>query len=329
MKKKLKQKYIILIFGPTGVGKSGFAERLAEHVPSQLVNCDIGQFYTPFSIGTAKPDWKASIVTQHLFDVIDEPRHFDVCQYRKLLLETVEKIWEQHQLPILVGGSGFYLKSLFFPPVSHDTIKKMRTEQPDTTCSLWEKLYQIDPQRALEVDKHDLYRIKRALDIWEKTGKKPSECLPVYDFPTNFLFLFLTRERKELYKRINERVFQMLHEGWIEEVEALMGTRWQDFLEQKKLIGYDIIIDYIKRGKKESEQEEMIKTIQKKTRNYAKRQITFFKSFKKQLEEAISSQEPQAPGAILPSKIESINLTLLDCDLYIKKLLNRLNPLYE
>ena len=321
---------MIIIFGPTAVGKSSFAEQLAEHIPSQIVNCDIGQFYAPFSIGTAKPDWKNSKIKHNLFDIIDEPRHCNVCEYRKLLFKAAEKIWKTDELPILVGGSGFYLSSLFFPPISYEITSAVDSKTKDTICSInvWNMLYKIDPQRAVKINKQDTYRIRRALNIWEKTGRKPSEFRPIYDFPSNFLFLSLTRNRTQLYERIDERVLQMIDQGWITEVENLMGTDWQGFLSQKKLIGYDVIIDYLERGKKEDELEKVFEIIQKKTRNYAKRQIIFFKSLKKQLEREIKRKESKNKSSIISSQVESIDLTLLDCDLYIKKLLHRLNPLF-
>ena len=98
MKKNLKQKFIIILFGPTAVGKSSFAEKLARRIPSQIINCDIGQFNTPLTVGTAKPDWRASDIKQHLFDIIDKPEYFNVCQYRKMLLDQAKKIWQRNRL---------------------------------------------------------------------------------------------------------------------------------------------------------------------------------------------------------------------------------------
>jgi len=328
MEKKLKQKFILMIFGPTAVGKSGLAETLAEHIPSQLVNCDIGQFYTPLTIGTAKPDYKNSPIKQHLFDVIDKPRYFNVCEYRRLLLDTAQKVWTEGQVPILVGGSGFYLKSLFFPPLSSKKIsdaKKDETTQDVCGVALWDLLNKIDPVRAAQIEKNDTYRIRRALDIWEQTGKKPSELTPVYNFPSNFLFIFLHRDRQELYDRIDERTHQMVTEGWIEEVQGLLETEWEPFLMKKKIIGYDVIIEYLKGEKTKQDLENTIKTIQKKTRNYAKRQVTFFKSLEKQLQDAIEKKQTKG---VVQSRIETIDLTLSDLDLYIKQLLHYLKPLF-
>jgi len=325
--KKLKKKFVLIIFGPTGVGKSSFAEQLATHVPSQIVNCDIGQFYKPLSIGTAKPlNWKTAPIKHNLFDIIDEPKYFSVYEYRKLLFDTVETIWQQDELPILVGGSGFYLKSLFFPPFSYDVdLSSIEERKKMVDKNSWELLNRIDPKRAAQIEKNDAYRVQRALEIWKDTGKKPSEYVPEFAFPSDFMLLFLTRDREELYNRIDRRLVQMLDEGWIQEVEALMGTEWEPFLEKKKVIGYDVIINYIRRGKTDAGRQQAIKEIQKKTKNYAKRQITFWRSFERHMKEALA----MCTGMCQGSGVEGINLTLLDRDLYIKGLLGKLNLLFE
>lgn len=328
--KKLKQKFIILIFGPTAVGKSSFAESLGREIPSQIINCDIGQFYTPLTIGTAKPDWKSSDIKHHLFDIIDEPKQYNVCQYRDLLFQTAKNIWSDDTIPILVGGSGFYLKSLFFPPIDYKMVQAVnKTDSAVCGVELWDMLQRVDPVRASSIEKNDIYRIRRALNIYKETGKRPSELIPVYDFPSNFLLIFLTRDRKELYERIDKRVLQMLDEGWIEEVEGLLSTDWEGFLQEKKLIGYDIIIRYLKGDREERSRQQMIDTIQKKTRNYAKRQITFWKSFEAQLKTAIKEIKATKQSTPVDSKIIPINLTLSNFDLYLKKLLSYLNPLFE
>ena len=115
MKKKLiKQPFTLIIYGPTGVGKTDLALDLAQHIPIEIINMDMGQFYTPLSIGTAKPDWKNSPVPHHLFDIINEPRNFTVSEYRILFYKKVGEIIERGNLPVVVGGSGFYLHSLLF-----------------------------------------------------------------------------------------------------------------------------------------------------------------------------------------------------------------------
>ncbi|MEX0940651.1 MAG: tRNA (adenosine(37)-N6)-dimethylallyltransferase MiaA [Candidatus Babeliales bacterium] len=277
-------KKILVIYGPTGVGKSDFALKLARLMNGEIINADVGQFYTPLSIGTAKPAWQSSDVPHYLFDIIDKPRNITVTEYRSLVHGLILKIWDRNALPIIVGGSTFYINSLFFPPQSEALENKnMSSFDQYSDKQLWEMLKKIDPQRASEIHPHDTYRIKRALTIWEQTNIKPSEYKPQYEPLAPYFLLFLNRERFELYNRINERVKQMIQVGWIEEVAALEGTEWESFLQHKKIIGYDDILYYLAQKNNHASINTLIATIAQKTRNYAKRQITFWQMLKRKL----------------------------------------------
>lgn len=275
------ENFCILISGPTGVGKTDFVDMLAQMIPAEIVNGDMGQLYTPLTIGTAKPDWSNQPVPHHLFDVIDGPELFTVMAFRQRVKAACHEIWKRGNVPIVVGGSGYYLTALFFPPAEHEV---EITQREYNDGDLWQQLYTIDPVRAQQINPKDEYRIKRALDIWHSTGIKPSEYQPVYDPIADYCFVWLTRDRQDLYDRINERTNQMVDQGWLEEVEAL-SQDWYTFLRQKKIIGYPEIIDYLE---KKLSKEEMIATIQKKTRNYAKRQMTFWRMLRKKLEHVLS-----------------------------------------
>ena len=245
---------LIILFGPTAVGKTQFADLLAAHLPAEIVNADMGQLYTPLTIGTAKPDWRKSTVPQHLFDIVNEPRLVTVAEYRDRMMVILDAIWARKNIPILVGGSGFYLQSLFFPPeATSDTSpaqEKVAQEKFAPEPDRWRQLYEIDPQRALRIHPHDMYRINRALLIFFTTGKKPSAQEPRYQPLASYCFVLLKRDRKELYERIDIRTRAMLQEGWIQETQRLMGTEWQEFLINKKIIGYDDIIPICFRMKK-------------------------------------------------------------------------------
>ena len=114
---------VIIVYGPTGVGKTDFALKIAECLPVEIINMDVGQLYTPLSIGTAKPDMRTVPVAHHGFNVLSEPEHFTVVAYRTLCEQLIKDIWSRGKVPVLVGGSGFYLKSLFFPPLSAENEK--------------------------------------------------------------------------------------------------------------------------------------------------------------------------------------------------------------
>ena len=119
---------MLIIYGPTGVGKSDLACTIAEKVPAEIVNADMGQLYTPLSIGTAKPNWQQEPSRHHLFDVMNEPRNCTVIEYRQMLKMVLQDIWSRGKLPIVVGGSGFYVQSIFYPPVASHTDSKNWSE---------------------------------------------------------------------------------------------------------------------------------------------------------------------------------------------------------
>lgn len=317
---KIKENRFLVLYGPTGVGKTDVALKLAQNIPAEIINMDMGQCYTPLSIGTAKPNWRSMETPHHLFDSIDEPRNITVVEYRTACLETMEQIWARGKLPILVGGSGFYLQSLFFPPLQdHIQIDVAHAINDEY---LWQKLNAIDPERARKIHPHDTYRLQRAISIWLATGRKPSEYAPLYNPPATHIVHCLSRDRHELYERIDSRVHIMLQDGWIDEVKKLLGTPWEDFLRTKKIIGYSDILDYLKGDQSDESLQAMIHAIQQKTRNYAKRQMTFWRKLEKDL---AHGQKVYKKNGTLSSEVAPISLTLLGVDLYIKQLLKKVD----
>lgn len=315
---------LLVIHGPTGVGKSECALSLARTFNGEIVNLDMGQLYTPLSIGTAKPDWRSLDIPHHLFDGIDQPVDCSVMVYRDMVLSVAQKIWKKGALPILVGGSSFYLKSLVFPPAKKVSVAPALTAELQqnytaiTTKDLWKMLAEIDSARAQAIDQNDRYRIMRALTIWFATGAKPSLHAPLYDPVTDDIhIIFLTRDRADLYERINKRVQVMMQQGWLAEVRALDPETWYPFLMRKGLIGYPELIDYSNAAHDQRAYEDLIDRIAQKTRNYAKRQETFWRSFERQC---------VAQVAMVPEKrvtTQVINLTLSQLDLYINQLQKR------
>jgi tRNA dimethylallyltransferase len=282
----MNQNKLIIIYGSTGVGKTEYALGLGQTLNIEIINGDVGQFYEPMAIGTAKPDWKNETIPHHLFDVLTSPLDCTVVEYRKMVLDTVQQVWDRGATPVIVGGSGFYIKSLFFTPRSPATeplTSQSTQDSSHTTEELWENLKKRDPERAEKLYQQDRYRIERALTLLSK-GVMPSKCAPEYEPIDADVFLcFLNRPRPELYDRINQRTHIMLDAGWIQEVEHLLNTPWQDFLMRKKLIGYNDIITYLTTDCTDQDKEQLCSTIQKKTRNYAKRQVTFWRMLEKLL----------------------------------------------
>lgn len=311
MEKNGKPNFFILLHGPTASGKTDFALELAAHLPVEIINADVGQMYVPLTIGTAKPDWQAMPVAHHFFDILAEPRNITVVEFRELCLQKMQQIWERNKIPLVVGGSSFYVYSLLFPPLALTKSKhKPKTEVVEgaSALELWERLYQIDPERAKKVLPTDEYRIKRALEIWHETGVLPSSCAPVYSPLAEYYCMCVTRERAILFERIHKRLQMMLDRGWLQECRALQGTAWESFVKTKGFIGYQELFAY-----RDGESiDACIEKIEQRTRSYAKRQLCFWKKLYRDVRKAAGT------GAF----IQEIDLTLHEPHLYINQLRN-------
>jgi len=327
MQKKINHPFMFIIYGPTGVGKTELALEVAKYIPAEIVNMDVGQFYTPLSIGTAKPDWRNSPIPHHLFDIIDTPTNYTINNYRSIAYEKIKEILARGKLPILVGGSGFYLRSLLFEqPTAIIENSAMPSEAFSEGCGKvgWQQLYDIDPVRAEAINKSDTYRIERALNIWHTTGKLPSSYAPLYNPEMDYSILFVNRDRQELRKRINARVDEMLESGWIDEAKNLINTPWQDFLIKKNLIGYSEIFDYLSLNNRNSDAfDHMVELISAQTRQYAKRQCTFWRKLEREIK-----KEKQYTGTNVGC-LDVVNLTDTDINVYSKKLSFILNAVFH
>lgn len=285
-------KQVLIITGPTASGKTQLAEDIALRHNGEIINADVGQFYVPLTVGTAKPDWQSKPFRSHLFDIINDQTEINITRYRQLVCGLVAEIQQRGHIPIIVGGSAFYIKSLFFPPAEynsqHDPKDQSPRHQIDTsrdTVMLWEMLNKIDPARAQKLHQNDQYRIVRALDIWQKTGQLPSSFEPRFSPPFPAHIVFLVPEYELLCKNIEKRTYAMVEcTGWIEEAQRLLTTPWEDFIQQKRIIGYPQIFAWIKAGGQRRELGKVIESIVQETRQYAKRQIVFLKKFKADLD---------------------------------------------
>lgn len=303
---------ILIITGPTASGKSALASDVAKKLNGEIINADVGQFYEPLTIGTAKPLWKESLEPCHLFDILDKPVDLSVARYRSMVINLVHQIYSRGKLPIIVGGSGFYIKSLFYPPLEQTinppevTSSFKRTTFSADTENLWEKLNAIDPIRAKALHHHDLYRIQRALDIWETTGQVPSSFMPRLIPPFSANILFLDPDIKKLENLISLRTRSMIFEaGWIEEAQELINTPWDDFVRKKNMIGYTQLIEWIQAGSQKNTLSDVIDSIVIETRQYARRQGIFLRKFKQQLD---------SDSDTTPASIKTISVSQVDTD---------------
>lgn len=268
----------LILYGPTAVGKTDISLGIAQEIDAEIINMDVGQFYTPLSIGTAKPLWKTLPITHHLFDILDKPSNFSVIEYKERVFSLLKDIWSRKKTPIIVGGSGFYLYALFFNFNSQQDQEKLSLtrDHKELYVSLWDYLNIVDPKRAACIHKNDRYRVIKALELFEGKNIQPSRAEPKFQTDFSADLVFLDRKRVELYDRINQRVSGMLSNGFLEEVGSLIDTPWEKFLLQKKLIGYNEIVDYLRNNGLFS-LDTVEKLIAQRTRNYAKRQGTFWR----------------------------------------------------
>lgn len=276
---------VIFIIGPTASGKTGVSYELAKFLGGQVINADVGQFYAPLSVGTAKPAWKDHVITGHLFDVCVEPEDFSVVAYRSMVIEKITKLQREGIVPIVVGGSLFYIQSLLFPPkdlaVVENSLGYVHDQKP--LLATWDDLYAIDPVRARQIHPHDQYRILRALELWRATGLPPSQLEPTFSFDFSAYFLLLNPPLERLEVVIEQRARQMFHNNlWLDEAAALLGTPWEEFIRTKGLLGYDLIFDAL-RSAVPLDKEKLLSEIILITRQYAKRQRTFLGTLTKKI----------------------------------------------
>ena len=269
---------IIAIVGPTGIGKSKLALKIAKEVKGEIVNCDAFQIYKKMDIGTAKPSLEErSQVPHHLFDYVEPTTSFSVFDYQVTLRNKIEELQKRNVPIILVGGTGLYLKASLYDFSLNEEKEKISLSKYDsyTNEELHKELEKLDFEESKKIHMNNRKRVMRAIEIYLQEGKKKSEIIslqehkPIYDVT----FVGLTKDRDELYELINKRVDLMFSLGLVDEVRNLL-KKYPATLRSFQAIGYKEIISGLASG---SSEEEMKKLIKKNSRNYAKRQFTYFK----------------------------------------------------
>lgn len=259
---------VIVLTGQTAVGKSKIGLKIAQKFNFEIINGDAYQIYKKMDIGTAKPtSAERLIVPHHLFDILEPDESFSICDYQKLVRQEIAKQKNNNKIPFIVGGSGLYINSVIY---DYQFTSQKRTNVYENISSeeLYNKLKEINPN--INIDIHNRKRLERALENalnMEELNPKNKD-IPFYD---NLVF-FLYDNRDELYKRINERVDQMIELGLVDEVKSLYPD--QIASQAKAAIGYKEIISYLNN---EITLDAAISLIKQHTRNYAKRQFTWFK----------------------------------------------------
>lgn len=278
---------VLVILGPTCVGKTQISLKLADILNGEIVSFDSRQVYKFMDIGTAKPTKEeGERVRHHLIDLVSPDEKFTAADYGKKAREAIREITERNKQPIAVGGSGLYLKALiegFFqgPPANEKIRERLQREaQEFGEPHLFNRLKEVDFKATQRIHSNDLVRIIRALEVYELTGKPITAWQQegTYEqFLMQFVKIGLTLERERLYERINHRVEEMVARGLLDEVKKLKNNGYTPKLKALKTVGYQELFDYLKG---ELDLPAAIEKIKLNTRHYAKRQLTWFKKDK-------------------------------------------------
>ncbi|QNF33589.1 tRNA (adenosine(37)-N6)-dimethylallyltransferase MiaA [Adhaeribacter swui] len=275
----LKKNILIVLVGPTAVGKTELSIRLAQHLQTVIISADSRQFYREMNIGTAKPTpAEMQGVTHYFIDSHAITQEYNAGAYEQDVLALLDTLFEEHRCVILTGGSGLYVRAITdgmdeMPEVpAHIREELNQQKQVHGLAPLLQQLQQLDPVYYNQVDRANSQRVIRALEVSLATGQPYSAFRtkqPV-DRPFKILKIGLTRERAELYHRIDTRVDHMLAAGLLQEVEQLKPYQGHNALQT---VGYQEIFSYLNG---EYDWEEAIRLLKRNSRRYAKRQLTWF-----------------------------------------------------
>ncbi len=272
---------VIAVVGPTCTGKSECALWLAREIGGEIVNADSMQVYKYFDIGSAKPGVNVrSEIPHHLIDIVEPREEFNGALFKEAADRAIHEIWSRKKIPIVVGGTGLYVRILLHGlfAVAQDTSirEALRLRYQKEPPRVYEELKQIDPIYASKISPNDRIRVVRALEVYYASGMTMSEWREQHGFREQRYDAYrvgLKGERGELYEKINARVDSMLQAGWVQEVKDLLEAGYSSDLKPFLSIGYRDILLYLSGALGHA---EMVTKIKQETRHYAKRQITWF-----------------------------------------------------
>lgn len=280
-----EKKPLVILTGPTAVGKTALSIKLASEIGGEIISADSMQVYRQMDIGSAKikPEEMGGI-PHHLIDILEPEEEFNVCLFEKLALEAMEQIYERGHIPVVVGGTGFYIQALLyqidFTEEETDTAyrdKLWQLGEEKGNHYLHELLRKVDPKSAEEIHENNKKRVIRALEFYENCGKPISTHNKEQRQKTsayNSCYFVLTDDRKKLYERIESRVDQMLSKGLVDEVRTLKERGCNASMVSMQGLGYKEILEYLD-GR--CSLLEAVEKIKKETRHFAKRQLTWFR----------------------------------------------------
>lgn len=281
------KKPVLFLVGPTAVGKSSLALEISPPLNAEIISADSMQVYRGMNIGTAKPSAKdLKSIPHHLIDILDPTQNFSAFSFYQQAFQAIQDITSRNKIPLVVGGTGFYIRTLIqgiFEELGETGEIRERIEKETNEKGLsfqYSRLKEIDLERSKKIMPNDKKRILRALEIYEVSGKKPSElpesCVSLETLGYQPVIAGLMMEREKLYQNIEKRVSQMLEHGLIDEVLKLRKINLSKTARQA--VGYKEILDQLDQSNLNHESKRAIQSkIILNTRHLAKRQITWFK----------------------------------------------------
>lgn len=282
----MDRKPLIILAGPTAVGKTSLSIRLAKETGGEIISADSMQVYRHMDIGSAKiTKEEMEGVPHYLVDVLEPEEEFNVVRFQQMAEEAAERIWEKGKIPLVVGGTGFYIQALLydidFTENDGDESYRRQLEQKasdeEGASELYEMLKAVDLKAAQEIHPRNIKRIVRALEFYHQTGKKISEHNETQRqkmSPYNYAYFVLTDERGRLYERIDRRVDLMMEQGLLDEVRYLKERGVRKDSTAMQGLGYKELYAYLEG---EYPLDEAVRIIKRDTRHFAKRQLTWFK----------------------------------------------------
>lgn len=280
----MEKKKLVILTGPTAVGKTALSIRLAKEIGGEIISADSMQVYRGMDIGSAKiTKEQMQGVTHHLVDILEPTEHFDVCTFQKLAKEAMQGIYERGHIPMIVGGTGFYIQAVLydidFSANEDDGVRSdlEKMAQDRGAAYLHDMLRRIDPDSAQAIHANNVKRVIRAIEYYRQTGETISshnERERQKQSPYAFCYFVLNDRRDRLYERIERRVDDMLAQGLVREVQNLMDKGLRTGMTAMQGLGYKEIAAYLSG---EISYEEAVYLLKRDTRHFAKRQITWFK----------------------------------------------------